>query len=219
MAQANAAWVYATGPVHMYCRISTRGPNPQQPAGDGSGTISYVGTSEDAPEFDRSKKFGEVHTAQGGNLVPYDMGYGGQIITVGMDLKRHSDTILRLLEDAPNFGRIAKNQDGGPDGLELVGDIGALIVSQGLGIEFWMLNTFWKYAQRNLFAYPDLRPGYYFRSGIPLRLFRGDDGKVEASKARLDLLMLRVYDPVSMSFYQYDSISNRFAGAALPDPG
>lgn len=210
MADSNPAFVYVTGPVHVFTRVMAQGASPFNPLGSNSGPVLYLGTTQLCPEFDRVKRWQPIFTALGGDAKPFDHRWGGQDVSIGLDLVRHSDTVLRGVEACPNFGR-----NGLDDGVESFGDRGKMMLANGASFELWLVNTFARFGNANLNAFPDLRLGYYFRACKTDRVYRPRDGLVD-SMARLDVTAESVYDVRTMSFFTHSSLPAYFNNLPFP---
>jgi hypothetical protein len=198
MADSNPTFVYTTGPVHAFVRFLPNTP------------IQYLGTTVQAPEYDRQKRYAPVWSALGGDQEEFDRRYGGSPTTIGLDLMKHSDPVLSQVEAAPRHGR-----DDGEDGTELMGDIGKMMAQGGGGYEGWLVNTFAMWGGAALSSFPTVRRGYYFRCLATDRVFRGKDGLGE-SVVRVDLSALKVYDPRTMSFFRFSSDPQFFTQIPFP---
>lgn len=210
---SNPAFTYCTGPVHVFVRVPSSGSSPFLPEGvlAGGEQIGYLGTTEVAPEIDWVKVWRPVFNAIGGEMVPFDQMYQGQVIQIRLDLERRSETVLEAIGQCPNFGRDGRLEDGD----DATGDIGKLLLANGRAYEMWLVNTFWQQNVPNLAAMPDLKPGYYFRACKTDREFRGREGLME-SKAFLQVEAVRSYDARARRFRQWSANPDRFRG--LPNP-
>lgn len=152
--QANLAYYYVSGPVHIYCRIPSVGAGPARPINGLGGQIFFLGHCKVAPEPASQPQYIPAMSALAGPVIPDDEIYAGQKTELNLEMTRFNFTLLNALASYPMYGR------GAPPGIETYLDRGRLVQAQGDSYELWVVNSF--YGTPNANAYPDLPIGYYY---------------------------------------------------------
>ena len=195
MAIVNNAYVYTTGGVDVYVRFPSGYYNPIQssdPNGSNSG-IMYLGNCEQYPETDKQAQWKPVFTADGGDMVPTEQIFMGDILAVNLDLGRFNQTVLSLVENAAR--RSVR-------GREAFQERGRLLLAQNVAFEMWLYNPFYVQALNAGAVYPDMLPGIYVPAAKVERVFRSRDG-VSQSKAQVSIQGQPIRRVADRSFFTY----------------
>lgn len=208
MTQANLAYYYVTGPVHVYVRIPKVGMGPYVSPNDLRGQIYFLGHATEAPEPDFVPQKIPVMSSLGGPLVPDDHIQVGGKYAVAIQLSRYNITVLEQLQQFARQGRSMYA------GTESFLDRGRLLLANGDTFELWLKNAF--YGTANAAAYPDLKPGYYYPACAVEELMYRDMSQ-KNTLAHLTIEPLSVRQGVTGGFLTYAQSPLYFAN--LPDPG
>jgi len=205
--QANPAFYYGAGPVHIYVRIPVRGLGPSVSPSQLTGKILFLGHCEEAPEPDFTAEYIPVHSSLSGPAVPDDEIYVGGKYELALDMTRFSFSVITLLKRFPMYGR------GAPAGSETYLDRGRFVQAHGDSYELWLFNSF--YGTPNAVMYPDMPIGYYYpavRTGgvLPRNMSR------DATKAHLALKPLSVRQGVTGGYLTYSQDPRWFQNLPLP---
>lgn len=173
----------------------------------GSHAAVYLGTGERAPRVSRRRRFAEVPNDLGGQ-EPFDWSYQGSSALVTVKLTRWNESTLLALEDVvgPTNGTDLAGSDA-------PGDIGALMVTEGLAVPLWIA---YSYAPGGLAPQPamaGLRTGWHMYAAW---LEGPDDheGGTDPASVMLIFRCARVYDPSTGAFKLYD---RNMSGLPNPD--
>lgn len=196
MATPNNAYVYTTGGVDIYVRFPSGYYNPiswSDPTTSSSG-IAYLGNCEQYPETDKQAQWKPVFTADGGDMIPTEQIFMGELLSVNLDLGRFNQSVLSSVENAAR--RTVR-------GREAFAERGRLLMAQNLAFEMWLVNPF--YVQAVVLGgalYPDMLPGLYVPATKTERVFRGRDG-VSQSKAQVSVQGQPIRRVADRSFWTY----------------
>lgn len=130
---------FVTGPVWIYVGIGNAV----------SKTPVFLGTAEDGPKKQHLVGWEPVMNDVTGSKKPLDQGYQGESAIVRADLTRYNEDVLAALVARPNpFGT---------RGLNAFGDLGALMLTEGLAYPLWL-----RYPYASKAAYSTMPPGDRF---------------------------------------------------------
>lgn len=206
--QANLAFYYSTGPVHVYVRIPSVGMTFWSGPEDLRGKILFLGHAEESVDPDFVPAYMPVHSSLSGPMVPDDRMFMGGQYKVQVNFSRYSWSVMQLLLAFPSYGR------GAAPGAETFLDRGRFVAQNGDGFELWCRNAF--FGTVNAAAYPDLPIGWYYpcvniAGHFPRKLSR------EYARAQLMFDPLNVRRGVTGGYFTYSQDPKFFA--QLPAPG
>lgn len=208
MTQANLAYYYVAGPVHVYIRIPVTGLGPYVTPAQLSGKIFFLGHCEDSPEPDFEPQYIPVHSSLSGPAVEDDELQMGGKYKLDLTLSRFNYTMVRLIKQFSRHGR------GLAPGSEDYLSRGRLMLAQGDTFEIWLRNGF--YGTANALAYPDLPIGYYYPAVRPFDVLPRKLSR-ETKIAHLSLKPMSVRQGVIGNTITYSQDPAYFRN--LPDPG
>lgn len=133
---------YVRGPAHFFVGI-----------GAGQSPV-YLGTAERTPKIQIRPAWSPVFNDIAGQKIPYDWSFDGEEGYVVYPFTRWVDPVWRACQARPRPPII-----GGVPGLNVAGDIGTLMNTEGMGYPIWVL---FPYAAKT--AYNTQPAGYHFFS-------------------------------------------------------
>lgn len=110
-----------TGPVLIYVGFPTNPAN--QAGGLFGGTIQFLGTAEKCPRWSNRAAWVPVYNDLGGQSIAADVLYEGNECFVMADMTSWDDAVLQALMARP-FSLT-------PDGIDIPGDLGTMMVTEG----------------------------------------------------------------------------------------
>ena len=181
------AQLYTTGPAHFYTGPIT--------------APAYLGTCEESPEIDLIAIERDVQNSLGGVGVPFDKAYQGEMGMITCVLNRYNEAVYQTLATRP------RTFQGGTPGTNTAGDIGSLMLQEGLAFSTWILFTFGAngYAPKPAMNGPNgIVPGYRFFATMLLGPNRQRNMGTTPKKLVLTIGALRVFNPALQTFSLYD---------------
>lgn len=159
--------VRSTGPVLIWVayqpsdvsappmeRIQSPG-NPPPP--DQDKVPHFLGTAEEYPIAEHYPRLIEFQCDQGGHQA-FDMSFQGTGAIISLNLTYWDEVVAARLERTPSpAAGFRGNYD--------ISDVGTLLISQGMGLDIWLVYS----AQPNHDSLADLIPGYHYLNCV----FRG----------------------------------------------
>jgi len=182
------AQLYTTGPAHIYLAFPT-----------GSGTQNspvYFGTCEDAPQVQIIPKFEDVYNSIGGT-VPFDKSYQGEVALIDLDMNRYNESVYGILAARPRVGT---------RGVNIAGDVGTLMGTEGYTIGVYLKFDFGAAGAAPKAAYTanGMPPGYRFPGGIPIGPDRLQNLGTRPRKTNVVFFAIRIWNPATQAFGLYD---------------
>lgn len=131
---------YVRGPTHIYCGVGS------------GGAAVYLGTAERSPRISIRPSWSPYYNDIAGQKIPYDWGFDGEEAFVVSDMTRWNQSVLAALQARPRtvIG-------GSTPGLNVAGEIGSMMITEGLAVGLWLLFTYTSKA-----AYATQLAGYRF---------------------------------------------------------
>jgi hypothetical protein len=143
---------WATGPVHIFTGTAGGNTGPNASA-------EYFGTGERAPNIRIRRGWSPVFNDLSGTEVPFDMMYESQEAFVTVTMTRWNEPCFQRLSSMPNPA--TANAFGGVF-LDNPGDIGSLMLTEGLAFQLWLQ---FPYASKTSYGANNvLPPGLHFYS-------------------------------------------------------
>lgn len=178
------AQLYSTGPVSVYCGIGS------------GGTPLFLGHGQRAPKISITAEFRDVECDLGG-AVSFDTMYGGERGRVSVLLSRYNETVLTIIQDK------AIAAAGAVRGTDDPGEIGSLMVSEGLTYGLWLNFPYNTKAFNSNAANGAIPAGYHFFAAY----LRGPDdievGSTTPKMVQCNFDCLRTFNPaISNAFGQ-----------------
>jgi hypothetical protein len=157
------------------------------------GGAAYLGTCEKAPRIVERPAWKPAYNDVGGQEIPLDISYQGVEAFTFARLTRWNESVLFALQARPTSR--------GLRGINLAGDIGSLILTEGLAME---LRIFFPYVAKPAYALGGMPAGYRF----PATILEGPDELDELGTApRIVSLIFhhyRTFNPLTGAFGTYD---------------
>jgi len=187
------AKLYVTGPAHLFV-----GPTIYSQGQLGlTGPLQYLGTAEYAPNIQIRAGYLPVHNDLGGSVVPFDSSFQGEEGFTFVDINRYNEIVLARIQARPR-NHFANQQP--PRGLNYPGDIGSLMIQEGLA---YSVVVVFPYAAKPAMA------GMPFGYRFPFSWLLGpDDLKELGTKPRKVGLVFyhgRGFNPLNGQFLVYDN--------------
>jgi hypothetical protein len=177
---------YASGPVDVWCGVGA------------GGAPLFLGHGERAPRIQIVRRYKEVTNDLGGDMVPFDKGYAGETGVVTVTLSRWNESTLAIIQDVAT----TLTGLGAARGLNGPGEVGTLMVTEGVAYKLWLRFPFSAKAAYANAASGAQPAGYRFLAAFlegPDDLF--DLGPPNARKVGLQFTCMRAFDPaVSNAF-------------------
>lgn len=166
-----AQGVQVTGPVGMFVNIGDTEPQ-------------LIGTCQIRPRIQWRRQWEPVFNDLGG-LVPFDMQYMGMDALVIADINRHDPGVVTALRSLPSMNPSKFGQ-------EELGDIGSLMIQEGLAAELILA-----------FPYPSVK-GVALTNGISFKAaWLIDDSEEDGTRHQINrfgFYCLRDFDPEVLKF-------------------
>jgi hypothetical protein len=186
------AQAFTTGPALFFVNPNVQGQVAVSP---GLGTASppiFLGTSEQAPKIELHDEWEPIFNDLSGK-VPYDMSYQGEMAHTFASLTRWNEPVLAVIQKRTRLGANIR-------GLDQIGDIGSLMLTQGQAYTLWVVFPF---VTNPAFSTGGMPAGYRF----PASYLKGPDDMPIGTRARKVGIIwesLRAYDPTRGLFLLYD---------------
>lgn len=165
----------------------------------GMGNPGFLGTCERAPRRTRRRRWAEVRNDLAGE-ESYDVSYQGSACYVTAKLTRWNEAVLLALENAP---APAVGLD--TAGVEPVGAIGTLMMTQGAGVQLWVVHDYGSQgrAPQVAFTGQNMRAGDHYYCAF----LEGPDeqeGGTDPASEMLTFRCIRSYNATTGAFTLYD---------------
>lgn len=182
------AQLYTTGPCHFYV-----GP---------LAAPVYLGTAEESPDLQLFPTYKEVQNSIGGVGIPFDRAYQGEFAVCVANLNRFNAPVYQAMANRP--GTFLKNT---ALGTNTIGDIGSLMLTEGLAYAVWLLFSFGAFgpAPKPVMVSNGMLPGYRFFAGMLLGPDKLAPLGTLPKKLGLSFGFLRVFNPAQGTFSLYDN--------------
>lgn len=183
------AQLMTSGPAHFYVGPLT--------------APAYLGTCEESPDIDIVAVERDVYNSLGGVGIPFDKAYQGEIGLITAPLNRYNEAVYQAMANRPRTFQATT-----PPGLNTAGDVGSLILTEGLAFTTWVLFTFGAsgYAPKPAMIAGGLPPGYRFFQTFLLGPNRLRNMGTTPKKLILTIGALRAFNPALQTFALYDNL-------------
>lgn len=143
------AQAWCTGPAYLFC---------QPPAQ----SVQFLGNTERTPKMRVVREFEPVMNDMAGTKVPYDRLFQGKHIFISGLLTRFNWSVYLALAQLPNVTG---------DGLDIPGDVGTLMMTEGKAVPFWVEFPYAVGGRAGKAAMAGMPQGYHLFAGV----FEGPD--------------------------------------------
>lgn len=154
-------------------------------AGDGSGNPLFIGTGEKAPRYSIRRFFDKVMNDISGSVIPYDYLFEGVEAFVTVRLTKWDEANLQIIQDVIAHA--------GAPGTMPAGDLGTLMMTEGVGKPLWIQYTYGPGQPFAKAAMGTMIPGYH----APCAFLEGPDdrdGGTDAAGVLLTWHCIRQYE-------------------------
>lgn len=182
------AQLYTTGPAHIYVGPLT--------------SPIYLGTCEESPDLELVAVEKDVFNTLGGVGIPFDKAYQGEIGLITAQLNRFNAPVYQTIANRPRTFQATTLP-----GTNTAGDVGSLMLQEGLAYACWLLFTFGANgpAPKPAMIAGGMVPGYRFFATYLLGPNRLRNLGTVPKKLILTLGALRVFNPALQTFSLYDN--------------
>jgi hypothetical protein len=144
----------------------------------------------------------EVRNDIGGE-VAFDMSYQGEHAIISVDLNRWNEPVYSMVAARPGLGYSAAGR-----GTNVLGDVGTLVLTEGLGLTVWLLFQFGTSGGAPKIAMNSggMPPGYRFLATVPFGPDRLSPLGTRPRKVNLTFAAIRAWNPASQTFTLYDHV-------------
>src|SRR5271166_2405198 len=124
------AQLFSTAPALIY--VAQTGPGLAPGGGPGGSPVNpgFLGTAEFAPQIHVRREFEPVFNDLGGSRIAFDTMYESKEGFSFMDLTRWNENLFQQLAACPRSINVNPNDP--EDGADFNGDIGTLMIQEGL---------------------------------------------------------------------------------------
>jgi hypothetical protein len=157
------------------------------------GGAAYLGTCEKAPRIIERPAWQPLFSDQGGTRVPFDIAYQGTEAFTFARMTRWNENVLSAIQSRPD--------PRGFRGINLGGDIGTLMLSEGLAYE---VRIYFPYATKAIYTAAGMPPGYRFPASFLEGPDELDDLGTSPRIINLTFHHLRTFNPTTGIFGTYD---------------
>jgi hypothetical protein len=192
-----------TGPVDIWVGIAS------------GGTPVFLGHGERGPRIRIRRSYRPMYCDLGGDAVPFDQAHQGEMGIVSVILTRWNERVYKVIADAATTG-LGGNL--GNRGQQDPGQIGSLMVLEGLAYDLWLRFPF---AAKTVYAAGGMPAGYHFYKAMLDQEDDHDDLGTHPKRLGLTWTCLRSFD-VSVTnnygagrFRLYDHDLTALAGAVI----
>lgn len=182
--------LYCSGPGHIFIGFPGRTP-------------VYLGTCRETPRLQILRKYREVQNDISGD-VPLDLSYMGQLAHLNFDLTRWDEAVYSGIAAFPHSP--------GARGVDLLGDMGTLMITEGQALGVWVQ---FPYSTKPAMTPGPMPAGYRFPFCFPV----GPDDLAELGtrprRLNLQFLAIRGYNPADGSQFLYDHDMSAIANSPV----
>jgi hypothetical protein len=191
---------YTAGPAYFYVAIGQQqNPGSYNPS---TQTPSFLGTCESAPRIQHTPRFSPVMNDIAGDQEPYDESYQGKSGLIFGDLTVWNWNVLSALFNRP--ATVGAAAGATADGVDPVGAVGSLMITEGLAYTLWVQFPYAAGAQAHaVFAAGGMVPGYRYQAAWLVGPDEIDPG-TKPNKVHVQFRARRAYNPTSGAFILYD---------------
>jgi hypothetical protein len=161
-----------------------------------SGGPVFLGHGERAPRPRVHRHYVPYFSDLGGSRVPFDVAHAGESGSVSVVLDRWNESVLRVIEDAATTGRAGNL---GVRGTNDPGEMGTLMVSEGVAYPLWLRYEFAGRPTMNIGANGVMRKGWHFLAAFLDQVDDFEDLGLQPHKVLLTWTCLRLFDPTAAS--------------------
>ena len=172
---------FVRGPVHVFYAVN--------------GSASYLGTGERAPRVAIRRCYAPVNNDLTGVSFPFDYAYEGAECWVTLRLTRWNEVVQTLIAD-PVFNTLA--------GVDVLGSIGTLMVTEGAARQLWLLFTYGPGSPAVKAAMATQPAGFRFPFSF-LDQEASYEGGTDPASVTLSFHCVRGYNPSTGAFGLFDS--------------
>lgn len=194
------AQLWSTGPALIYVALTGTGDAPGGGLGGPPVNPAFLGTAEFAPAIHVRREWESVFNDFGGGRVPFDTMYESKEGFTFADLTRWDENVYQQLAAAPRTAEGGFDPTNPQDGADFVGDIGSLMITEGLAY-----SVFIKFPFASKSAYAGMKPGYRFPASYLMGPDEANSLGTKPFKRHIVFHHLRTFEPSTQIFRLYDS--------------
>lgn len=184
------AQLYTSGPCHIFLN------------GLLVNTPQYLGTSEFSPHVELVPMYEDVFNAIGGR-VPFDKAYQGEVGIINFRLNRFNYLMYQALAARPRSPLAVGT---GPAlGVNAAGDVGSLVLTEGLALGLVLQFQFGAQGQspKPAMVTGAMPAGYYFPAAVPIGPDKHDPLGTLPEVIDITFFALRAFNPITQTFGLY----------------